>query len=71
MGDLERMGAATRLFGGVVQRNMLLGILLFIVSEVMIFFAMFWAFFHASLNPDAAVGGVWPPVGLEVLEWWH
>ena len=30
----------------VVQKGLRLGMILFIVSEVMFFFAFFWAFFH-------------------------
>jgi cytochrome c oxidase subunit 3 len=45
----------------VVQRGLRLGMILFIVSEVMFFFAFFWAFFHSSLAPVFNIGGVWPP----------
>ena len=34
----------------VVQRGLRLGMVLFIVSEIMFFFAFFWAFFHSSLS---------------------
>lgn len=55
----------------VVQRGLRMGMLLFIVSEVMFFFAFFWAFFHSSLNPSPFIGGVWPPAHLEVLNPWE
>ena len=45
----------------VVQRGLRLGMVLFIASEVMFFFAFFWAFFHSSLAPVFNIGGVWPP----------
>lgn len=32
------------------------GVILFIVSEIMFFFAFFWAFFHSSLNPSIYLG---------------
>ena len=44
-----------------VQRGIRLGMILFIVSEVMFFFAFFWAFFHSSLSPVYNIGGIWPP----------
>lgn len=44
-----------------VQRGMRLGMILFIVSEIMFFFAFFWAFFHSSLSPVFNIGGTWPP----------
>lgn len=53
-----------------VRQGLRLGMILFIVSEVMFFFAFFWAFFHASLSPSVAVGSVWPPSGIQPLEIW-
>jgi heme/copper-type cytochrome/quinol oxidase subunit 3 len=44
--------------------------ILFIVSEIMFFFAFFWAFFDASLNPNQSIGGVWPPAFMTVLDAW-
>lgn len=44
------------------------GMLLFIASEVMFFAAFFWAYFDASLNPTAAIGGTWPPTGITAIE---
>ena len=53
----------------VVQLHLRYGMILFIASEVMFFVGWFWAFFDASLFPKAvdAVGGVWPPKGIEPL----
>jgi cytochrome c oxidase subunit 3 len=45
-----------------------MGMILFIVSEIMFFFAFFWAFFHSSVNPSIAIGGVWPPAYLTILD---
>jgi hypothetical protein len=67
-GDLEFLGSQPALYTGAVRRNLLLGILLFILSEVMIFFALFWALFHSALNPSPELGGVWPPLNLLLLE---
>lgn len=50
-----------------VQRGLRLGMILFIVSEIMFFFAFFWAFFHSSLAPTFNVGGVWPPEAIQTL----
>ena len=54
----------------VVQLHHRYGMILFIASEVMFFVAWFWAYFDAALYPDTgeAVGGVWPPHGIEVLD---
>ena len=55
------------------------GMILFIASEVMFFVAWFWAYFDIALYPHAAkeylrsqaIGGVWPPKGIEALDPWH
>lgn len=51
-----------------VQRGLRLGMILFIVSEAMFFFAFFWAFFHSSLAPAFNIGGVWPPKAIQVID---
>jgi heme/copper-type cytochrome/quinol oxidase subunit 3 len=51
-----------------VQTLLRNGIILFIVREVMFFFAFFWAYFHSSLSPTPVLGNIWPPVGCEVLD---
>jgi heme/copper-type cytochrome/quinol oxidase subunit 3 len=48
----------------VVQRGLRYGMILFIVSEIMFFFAFFWAFFHSSLAPAMEIGFIWPPKGI-------
>jgi len=50
-----------------VQLNISIGMILFIISEVMFFFGFFWAFFHFSLNPSDAIQGNWPPVSVEAI----
>ena len=54
----------------IVQKGLRLGFALFIVSEVMFFLSVFWAFFHSSLAPSIEIGSVWPPVGLVILDPW-
>ena len=50
-----------------VAKGLRLGVVLFIISEIMFFFSFFWAFLHSSLAPAIEIGGVWPPKGLEIL----
>ena len=50
-----------------VQRGLRLGMILFIVSEVMLFFAFFWGFFHSSLSPTYNIGTVWPPTAITTI----
>jgi len=51
-----------------VQTGLRLGMFLFIVSEIMFFFAFFWAFFYLSLNSTPSIGAVWPPAESEILD---
>lgn len=50
-----------------VQKGLRLGMVLFIASEVMFFFAFFWAFFHSSIAPAPTIGGVWPPKAISAI----
>lgn len=50
-----------------VEKGLRLGIVLFILSEVCLFFSFFWAFFHVSLRPRVEVGRVWPPSNIMTL----
>ena len=50
-----------------VQKGLRLGMILFIVSEIMFFFAFFWAFFHSSIAPAYNIGGVWPPKAITTI----
>ena len=54
----------------VVSLHLRYGMILFIAAVVRYFLAWFWAFFSSSLFPSAvdAVGGQWPPKGIEVLD---
>lgn len=54
----------------VVQRGIRMGMLLFIVSEIMFFVGFFWAFFHSALAPSVELGSVWPPVGISTFNPW-
>nr|QJF58162.1 cytochrome c oxidase subunit 3 [Corallina officinalis]QJF58185.1 cytochrome c oxidase subunit 3 [Corallina officinalis] len=56
---------------GIVQQGLRYGVLLFIVSEILFFFAFFWAFFHSSLAPTVEIGSIWPPNGITVLNPWE
>jgi len=53
-----------------VQAGLKNGMLLFIISEVMFFFAFFWAFFHSALAPVPEIGSVWPPQGIDTINAW-
>jgi cytochrome c oxidase subunit 3 len=62
-----------------VQKGLSIGMLLFILSEVMFFVAFFWAFFHVRLfpyemvegEPWSVVSAFWPPKGIIPLDPWN
>lgn len=68
----------------IVQYGLRIGMALFILSEIMFFFAFFWAFFKYAVHPvdvikngtsffeDGVqiVKGVWPPVGIKTFDPW-
>ncbi len=61
----------------IVRHGLRVGMALFILSEVMFFFAFFWSFFKASIFPVAILDGVWPvaegiwpPEGIVTFDPW-
>jgi len=50
-----------------VRKGLNYGFLLFVVSEILIFAGIFWAYFHSAMSPTVELGGVWPPVGIEAI----
>jgi len=53
-----------------IQKNLRIGIILFIISEIIFFIAFFSAFFYLSVNPSIWIGNVWPPLGILPLYTW-
>jgi len=51
-----------------VQRGLTAGVLLFFLSELMLFLAFFWAFLHAALAPGVELGLQWPPVAVAAID---
>jgi len=69
--DIIREGTFEGQHTKSVQTGLRMGMILFIVSEIMFFFAFFWAFFHSSFNPSHTIGGVWPPAFFTTLDPWQ
>jgi len=77
--DVIKEGREDRSHTEIVRRGLSFGMLLFIISEIMFFFAFFWSFFDASIFPadilDGGVWpekkGVWPPEGIKTLDPWN
>nr|QDI93666.1 cytochrome c oxidase subunit III [Phallospinophylus setosus] len=62
--DIVREGTFQGLHTINVVNGLKLGMLLFIVSEILFFVSFFWAFFHSSLSPTVEIGMMWPPAGI-------
>lgn len=52
----------------IVQKGLRYGVVLFILSEVMFFFGIFWAYFHSTLVPTIEIGSIWPPREIEIFD---
>jgi cytochrome c oxidase subunit 3 len=77
--DVIKEAAIDKEHTGPVQRGLRMGMSLFILSEVMFFFAFFFAFFHSAIFPTEILGedgvwaikeGIWPPEGVKTLNAW-
>ena len=69
--DIVREGSFEGKHSIFVQKGLKLGMILFIVSEVMFFFGFFWAYFHLSLSPAIEIGCLWPPYSIQVFDYLH
>ena len=65
--DVIREGTYLGYHTSLVTKGLRWGIILFIASEVLFFFAFFWAFFHRRLAPTPELGCAWPPTGIYPL----
>nr|UEK24897.1 cytochrome c oxidase subunit III [Kolla paulula] len=66
--DVTRESTYQGLHTKKVVVSMKLGMMLFILSEVLFFSSFFWAFFHSSLSPSMEIGLQWPPQGIKTFD---
>ncbi len=79
-GNIALLGVATLWFRDIIKeayaekahtptakKGFRYGMLLFIASEVMFFFAFFWAYFSAAIHPSEVLGGTWPPKSIHSI----
>nr|YP_009922188.1 Cox3 [Metschnikowia borealis]QMS50743.1 Cox3 [Metschnikowia borealis]QMS50759.1 Cox3 [Metschnikowia borealis] len=50
-----------------VKTGLTQGFYLFVVSEILMFASLFWAYLHSSLNPTIELGMAWPPAGIQAI----
>lgn len=65
--DVVRESTLQGHHSSLVLRGLKFGIILFIISEIIFFFAFFWAFFHRSLAPTPEISCTWPPPGIQPI----
>lgn len=75
--DVVKEGLIGKHHTEAVQMGLRIGMALFIISEVMFFFAFFFSFFKSSLFPVGILEGLWvvkegswPPAGIQTLDPW-
>ena len=69
--DIIREGTYEGQHNSMVQIGFRVGVILFIVSEIMFFFGFFWSFFWSSFGATVEIGSVWPPVGISSVNAWE
>nr|YP_010432123.1 cytochrome c oxidase subunit III [Orius strigicollis]USW04720.1 cytochrome c oxidase subunit III [Orius strigicollis] len=65
--DITREGTFQGKHTIKVSNGLKMGMILFIVSEVLFFVSFFWSFFHSSLAPTIEIGNMWPPKSIMVF----
>lgn len=55
----------------LVQKGLIIGFILFLISEIFIFISIFWAILHSSLSPNIELGINWPPLYITTINPFH
>jgi cytochrome c oxidase subunit 3 len=66
--DIVDESVVEKVHNAITEIGLRYGMMLFIASEIMFFVAFFWAFFDMSLFPREAIGFVWPPENIHVID---
>lgn len=48
-----------------IIKGIKIGIIIFIISEVIFFISFFWAYFHSRTRPNIEIGQIWPPLSIK------
>nr|WRQ18191.1 cytochrome c oxidase subunit 3 [Igerna wilsoni] len=65
--DVVRESTFQGMHTNKVCSSMKIGMIMFIVSEILFFSSFFWTFMHSSLSPNVEIGMIWPPYGIKVF----
>lgn len=63
--DVIREATLQGIHTSFVYKLIRIGIILFIISEIIFFFSFFWAFYHTALSPNIEIGQLWPPASIK------
>jgi cytochrome c oxidase subunit 3 len=47
-----------------ISEGLNMGFIIFLITELMWFIGVFWAYFHSALSPSIELGEMWPPIGI-------
>nr|YP_913156.1 cytochrome c oxidase subunit III [Romanomermis culicivorax]ABL11583.1 cytochrome c oxidase subunit III [Romanomermis culicivorax] len=53
----------------LMQMSVKMGMLFFIMSEMMFFFSFFWSYFHFMFMYALESGGMWPPINIPLVDY--
>nr|QBZ38087.1 cytochrome c oxidase subunit III [Bambusiphaga maculata] len=65
--DVKRESTLKGDHTNIVKKMIKMGMIMFILSEIMFFVSFFWTFFHSSLSPSIEIGLKWPPKGINLF----
>lgn len=65
--DVIREGTFQGIHTSNIIKNLKIGIILFIISEIFFFISLFWAYFHIALSPRIEIGILWPPKNIIIF----
>lgn len=68
--DIVREATFETVHNNLILKSLKLAMILFIISEILFFFAFFWAFFHSSISPVFNIGAVWPPKYISLISFY-
>lgn len=68
--DIIREATFETVHNNVILKSLRLAMILFIISEILFFFAFFWAFFHSSVSPVFNIGAIWPPKYISLISFY-
>nr|UZT67555.1 cytochrome c oxidase subunit 3 [Paramblynotus sp. ZJUH 20220012] len=59
--DIIRESTFQGLHSLMILNSLKIGMILFIISELLFFISFFWSYFHSALSPNIEIGSIWPP----------